>query len=74
MEERAAQIQGTVTLSVTIGAHGIPQTITVLQSVDSTLDQQAVNAVQKWKFKPAYQAGQRVDYVATIQVAFALHE
>jgi TonB family protein len=72
MEARAAQRQGTVTLSVTIGADGIPQKLSVLQSVDSTLDQQAVNAVRQWKFKPGYQAGQPVDYVATIQITFRL--
>lgn len=72
MEARAAQLQGTVTLSVTIGADGIPQKLSVLQSVDATLDQQAVNAVQQWKFRPAYRAGQPVDYVATIQITFRL--
>jgi protein TonB len=72
MEAHAAQLQGTVTLSVTIGADGIPQKLVVPHSVDSTLDRQAVNAVQQWKFKPGYQAGQPVDYMATIQITFRL--
>jgi TonB family protein len=72
MEARAAQLQGTVTLSVTIGPDGIPQKLVVLQSADSTLDAQAVNAVRQWKFRPGYQAGQPVDYAATIQITFRL--
>jgi protein TonB len=72
MEARAAQLQGTVTLSVIIGPDGRAHKFTVLQSVDSSMDAQAVNAVRQWKFKPGYQAGQPVDYAATIQITFRL--
>jgi TonB family protein len=48
-----AKVQGTVVLKVVIGADGRAQKISVQQALPCGLDQQSINAVKDWKFRPA---------------------
>lgn len=48
-----AKVQGTVLLNVVIGADGTAEKISVKSPLPCGLDQQAINAVKNWKFKPA---------------------
>lgn len=48
-----AKVQGTVLLNVVIGADGTAVKISVKWALPCGLDQQAINAVKDWKFKPA---------------------
>jgi len=71
-EALKAQLQGAVVLSLTIGADGQGRVVTVLQSLGLGLDQNAVAAVEQWKFKPATLNGQPVDCPATVEMDFRL--
>jgi protein TonB len=71
-ELRAQQIQGVVTLAVTVGVDGIPKDIHVTQSADPRLDAQAIAAASLWLFLPARRDGQPVEAAATLQFIFRL--
>ena len=71
-EALKAQLQGAVVLSLTIGADGQGRVVTVLQSLGLGLDQNAVAAVEQWKFRPATQNGQPVNCPATVEMDFRL--
>ena len=69
-EARAAKYQGTVVLSVTIGADGIVSAAKVLRSLGMGLDEKAIEAVRQWRFRPATQDGNPIEMVATVEVNF----
>jgi TonB family protein len=71
-EARAARIQGTVLLHVVVRPDGTAGQIKVLRSLDVGLDQRAVEAVSRWKFKPGMKEGKPVFVEATIEVSFHL--
>jgi TonB family protein len=71
-EARKAKWQGTVQLSVIVDATGHPRDIKVAQSLGLGLDQKAIEAVEKWLFKPGMKDGKPVAVFATIQVTFHL--
>jgi TonB family protein len=72
IEARAAKVQGTVVLSVMIGADGKTSDIQLRQSVGYGLDEQALDAVAQWTFKPGMRDGMAVPVQASIQVNFRL--
>ena len=69
---RKDTVRGTVVLNVMVGADGNAQDATIKQSVPEDLDQAAVAAVRKWKFKPATRDGKPVAYLSTVTVSFNL--
>jgi TonB family protein len=69
---RAQNVQGTVTLAVTIGVDGVPRDIHVTQSADPGLDAQAIAAAGRWQFTPARKDGQPVEAPAILQFTFRL--
>jgi TonB family protein len=71
-EARHAKYQGTVLLYVEIEPTGMPTNIKVQRSLGLGLDQKAVEAVQKWRFKPGMKDGNPVTVQATIEVNFRL--
>ena len=71
-EARFAKLQGTVQLSVVIGADGVAHDAQVTQALGLGLDEEAVRAVANWKFQPGVKDGQPVPVIATIQVNFHL--
>ena len=71
-EARAARIQGTVLLRLVVRADGTTGQIRVLRSLDVGLDQRAVEAVSRWKFKPGMKDGKPVSVETTIEVSFHL--
>jgi outer membrane biosynthesis protein TonB len=46
----------------------------VVQALGLGLDEKAIEAVKKWKFRPGYQGGRPVVAAATIEVNFHLLE
>ena len=68
----AARIQGNVLLQLVVSAAGVPTQITVLSPLGYGLDDLAVDAVNRWRFKPAMKEGQSVSILATVQVNFRL--
>ena len=71
-EARKAKYSGTVTLAVVVDADGHARDIHVVKSLGMGLDEKAVEAVQKWKFKPGMKGSQAVSVRATIEVNFRL--
>lgn len=71
-EARKAKYQGEVWLSVVVDENGIPQNIRVTRKLGLGLDEKAIEAVQKWRFKPGMKDGKPVAVQATIAVSFHL--
>jgi periplasmic protein TonB len=71
-EARKAKIQGSVLLRVDIDARGQVANITLGQGLGLGLDEQAVAAVRKWRFRAATHNGKPVPTRALIQVTFRL--
>jgi protein TonB len=71
-EARKAKYSGTVVLSVIVDTEGKAREIKVLKSLGMGLDEKAVEAVEKWKFKPGMKAGAPVNVRAQIEVNFRL--
>jgi TonB family protein len=72
-EARAARIQGTVVLSVTIRADGTGRVEQVVRSLDPGLDQKAIEAFQKWRFTPGMKDGKPVDVQLQVVFNFKLY-
>jgi TonB family protein len=70
-----AKIAGDVLLAVVVKADGTVGDVTVSRSLDRKygLDQAAVNAVEKWKFRPGTLNGQPVDVIFNLTVNFKLN-
>lgn len=71
-EAKDAKIEGTVRLSVVVGADGLAHQINVVEPLDGGLDLKAVEAVQQWKFTPGTKDGVAVNVRAQIEVNFRL--
>ena len=71
-EARRAKIQGTVVLHIEVDTRGQAQNITVRQSLGLGLDERAVEAVRRWRFRPGYRDGKPWVTAAMVQVNFRL--
>jgi len=71
-EARKAKYQGTVVLFVVVDENGNPKELKVIRPLGLGLDQKAIEAVQKWKFRPGMKDGRAVAVQATIEVNFRL--
>jgi periplasmic protein TonB len=71
-EARRARVQGIVILRIEVDPEGRPGNVTVRQSLGLGLDERAVEAVRKWKFRPGYAGGKAVATAALVVVTFRL--
>lgn len=71
-EARKAKFQGTVVLYVVVDEKGNPRELKVVRPLGLGLDEKAIEAVQKWRFKPGVKDGKAVSVAATIEVNFRL--
>ncbi len=71
-EARKAKYSGTVVLSVIIDSEGRAREIHVTKGLGMGLDEKAMEAVAKWKFKPGMKGGMAVNVRASIEVNFRL--
>jgi TonB family protein len=71
-EARKAKWQGTVEMQIVVDEHGMPREMRVTRSLGLGLDQKALEAVAKWRFKPGMKDGKPVPVIATVQVNFRL--
>ncbi len=67
-----ANLSGTVLLSLIVDQNGTPQDIRVIRGLGMGLDEKAIEAVTKWRFRPAMKAGQPVATPAQVEVNFRL--
>ena len=59
-------------LSVVVDSEGHARNVKVVKSLGMGLDEKAIEAVEKWRFKPGMKDGHPVNVLATIQVNFRL--
>jgi periplasmic protein TonB len=71
-EARKAKFQGTVVLYVEVDPSGHAINPKVIRSLGLGLDEKAIEAIKKWKFKPGFKDGHAVTVAATIEVNFRL--
>lgn len=69
---RKKKLQGTVVLHLIVDTDGHARDLRVVRSLGLGLDEKAVEAVARWKFRPAYREGKPVAVQATIEVNFQL--
>jgi TonB family protein len=72
-EARKAKVQGIVLLLLVVGKDGRPSNIRVGQSLGMGLDEQAIAAVTRWRFRPATRNGQPVATQIAVEVDFHLY-
>jgi len=71
-EARKAKYSGTVLIQLVVDPDGKARNIKVVRSLGLGLDEKAMEAVAKWKFKPGMKNGSAVPVIATIEVNFRL--
>ncbi len=65
-------VEGTVTLYAVIRVDGSVADIRVLDSLDSRLDENAINALSRWHFRPGIKNGAPVAVEAVVQIPFRM--
>jgi len=71
-DARKVHFQGTVVLSIEVDTTGLPSHIRVVRSLGLGLDERAIQAVAKWKFRPAMSGDHAVPAPAVVEVSFHL--
>jgi protein TonB len=61
-----------VQLEIVVDEHGLPKDVRVKRALGLGLDQKAMEAVMKWRFKPGIRDGKPVPVIATVEVNFRL--
>ncbi|MGH9658753.1 MAG: energy transducer TonB [Bryobacteraceae bacterium] len=71
-EARKAKYSGTVILYIEVDATGRARNLRIVKGIGLGLDEKAIEAVNKWKFKPGLRDGRPVIVAAHIEVNFRL--
>ena len=71
-EARQAKYQGTVVVSLVVGADGQPRALRVARALGMGLDEKALEAVRQWRFEPAMKNGRPVPVAVDVEVTFHL--
>lgn len=66
----SAKVEGEVVLYAIIRKDGTVDSIQLVRSVDPQLDENAIAALARWKFRPAQRHGQPVELEAVIHIPF----
>ncbi len=73
-EARRAKYQGVCLISMIVDANGMPQNPRVVRPLGMGLDEKALEAVRKYRFKPALKDGKTpVPVMITVEVNFRLY-
>jgi TonB family protein len=72
-EARRSKYQGICMISIIVDAQGYPRNPRVLRSLGMGLDEKALEAVQKYRFKPATKDGKPVASMINVEVNFRLY-
>jgi TonB family protein len=65
-----AGVIGTVILRLVVGSDGVPRDLEIVRGVGFGLEENAIDAVRKWRFEPGKREGKPVAVAATIEVNF----
>ncbi|MGH9719424.1 MAG: energy transducer TonB [Bryobacteraceae bacterium] len=71
-EARKAKYSGTVVLYIEVDTAGKARNLRVVKGIGLGLDEKAIEAVNKWKFKPGLRDGRPVVVAAHVEVNFRL--
>ena len=71
-EARQAGLQGIVQIRLTVDEQGMPRDLHVVRALGMGLDQKALEAVSKWRFRPGTRAGQPAAAFTQVEVRFRL--
>jgi TonB family protein len=71
-DARRNKYQGTCMLSVIVDAHGNPQNVHVIRTLGMGLDEKALEAVRRYRFKPGTKDGKPVPVLISVAVDFRL--
>jgi TonB family protein len=69
---RIAKVQGTVVLEAVVAEDGVPKVLGVIRGLGYGLDENAVAAIERWRFKPGTKDGTPVKVSLNIEVNFNL--
>ncbi len=70
---RKSKIQGFTTLYVTVEADGHVSDASVIETLEPSLDKNAIEAVKRWKFKPAMCGTTPIPVDISVQIHFRLN-
>jgi TonB family protein len=70
---RKARLEGQCLISLIIDRNGMPQNIRITRSLDPGLDQNAIDAVNHYRFKPAMREGEPIPVQINVEIDFRLH-
>jgi TonB family protein len=69
---RKNRISGECVVGLTVATDGIPHNVRVIESLEPSLDQNAVAAVKQWVYKPATKDGHTVPFEGSVKIKFKL--
>lgn len=71
-EAKRAKIAGNVLVNLVVDQNGIPTNVRIVRGIGYGLDEKAVEAVRRYRFKPSMEHGQPVPVEINIQVNFKI--
>ncbi|MCL4796267.1 MAG: TonB family protein [Bryobacteraceae bacterium] len=71
-EARQMKVQGTVIISLVVGEDGLPRDLKIVESLGYGLDEKALEAAKKFKFRPGSRNGIPVPVIARVKFDFRL--
>jgi protein TonB len=74
LDMRRANVSGVVTINCLVDPHGEVQDLKVVKSTNVAFVQAALDALKKWRFKPAQRDGSAVPIRVTIPIRFSMAE
>jgi TonB family protein len=69
-DDEGFRISGTVIVGLVVSSKGEPKDVHVAKSLDKSVDQSAVEAVQQWQFEAARKDGKPVAVRITVEIRF----
>lgn len=69
---RKARLEGACTFSLIVDRNGMPQDIQITKSLDTGLDQNAIDAINQYRFKPGMKEGEPVPVMLHVEIRFNL--
>jgi TonB family protein len=69
---KAARVQGTVELEITVTKDGVPAELRVVSSPSDDLSESALEAVRQWRYRPTLLNGSPVEIISSVIVNYTL--
>ena len=69
-QARKAKFQGYVVLMIEIGTDGLAHNLRIVESPGLGLEEKAIEAVQRWRFRPAMRGNTPILRTARVEVFF----